>query len=243
MNFAPFCSWDSMSPSTCCEFLISSRAEIKYHARLDELERVDETAVDLSELILVARIIILKLAITGTSIKARAFGKRIVVASGNAVVLGVFISLINSFFRQVHIVKTSCQRTTSERSSSTQVQTVALQTQLTQTEFCGCIITCINSRLMLEVLRFGKELNNFKVVVAANEDQLPILIKSTCAIGVSTILRQFVTDSKRGGTIFTGQANRGITLSVRGTLIAVVLWLAVGTNCIAPSLVSVLNEY
>ena len=77
-----------MSPSACCEFPISSRAEIKYHARLDELERVDETAVDLSELILVASVIILGLAITRTSIKARAFGERIIVASGNAIVLG-----------------------------------------------------------------------------------------------------------------------------------------------------------
>ena len=85
MNFAPFCSWDSMSPSTCCEFLISSRAEIKYHARLDELERVDETAVDLGELSLVARVISLGLTITRTNINTGTFGERVVITGRRTV--------------------------------------------------------------------------------------------------------------------------------------------------------------
>lgn len=106
MNFAPFCSWDSMSPSTSCEFQISSRAEIKYHARLDELERVDETAVDLGELILVARVISLGLAITCTSIKARAFGERVVITGRDAVELIVLISLSVEFFRVIYVIET-----------------------------------------------------------------------------------------------------------------------------------------
>lgn len=57
-----------MSPSASCEFQISSRAEIKYHARLDELERVDETAVNLGNLSLIAGVVILDLTITGASI-------------------------------------------------------------------------------------------------------------------------------------------------------------------------------
>ena len=100
------------------------------------------------------------------------------------------------------------------------MQTVALQTQSILAKSFG--FTSIGSRLMLEVLRFGKELNNFKVVVAAQEDQLPILIKSTFATVVNTILRQFVTDSKRGGAIFTGQTDRSVTLSVRSAFITTV---------------------
>lgn len=158
-----------MSPSTCCEFRISSRAEIKYHVRLDELERVDETAVDLSELILVARVISLGLAITCTSIKARAFGKRIIVASGNAIVLGVGISLTNLFLREIHIVQTRRQRTTNERCGRTKVQAVALEAQSTVAKVFGFQFPSTGSRLMLKVLCFSKELNNFEIIVAANE--------------------------------------------------------------------------
>jgi hypothetical protein len=102
------------------------------------------------------------------------------------------------------------------------VQAVALEAQSTVAKVFGFQFPSTGSRLMLKVLCFSKELNNFEIIVAANEDQLPILIESTFAI-VNTILRQFVTDRKRGGAIFTGQTDRSVTLSVRGTFIATVI--------------------
>lgn len=228
MNFAPFCSWDSMSPSASCEFLISSRAEIKYHARFDELERVDETAVDLSELFLVVAVIILELAIAGTSIKTRTFGERIVVASGNAVVLGVFIGTFGKLFREVNIIEAGSECTSAKRSSGAKMQAVALQTQRAaeavvsiiriradRTKVSASQFISTSSSLMLEILSFSEDLNDFKVIAAAQEDQLAILvhlaaitiITSGRRSFIDTILRQFVTDSKRGRAIFTRQTD------------------------------------
>mgnify|MGYP007114086118 CR=1 FL=1 len=194
MNFAPFCSWDSMSPSTCCEFQISSRAEIKHHARFDALERVDETAVDLSELILVASVIILGLAITRTSIKARTFGERIIVASGNAIVLGVGIGFFSKLFREVNIIEAGSERTSAKRSSGAKMQAVALQAQRTadavarisrihadRTKVSASQFISTSSSLMLEILSFSEDLNDFKVIAAAQEDQLACLLYTSDA--------------------------------------------------------------
>ena len=183
-----------MSPSTCCEFLISSRAEIKYHARLDELERVDETAVDLGDLSLVARG-----AITRTSINTGTFGERVVITGRHTVELKVLISLSVEFFRVIYVIETRRQRTTNERSSRTQVQTIALQAQCIFAESCSLTpLIGIESRLMLEVLRFGEKLNNFKVVIATQEDQLAVLSKFTANTSgiASTVFGQLIADSK-----------------------------------------------
>lgn len=188
-----------MSPSTCCEFLISSRAEIKYHARLDELERVDETAVDLGDLSLVARVISLGLTITRTSINTGTFGERVVITGRHTVELKVLISLSVEFFRVIYVIETRRQRTTNERSSRTQVQTIALQAQCIFAESCSLTpLIGIESRLMLEVLRFGEKLNNFKVVIATQEDQLAVLSKFTANTSgiASTVFGQLIADSK-----------------------------------------------
>ena len=181
-----------MSPSTCCEFLISSRAEIKYHARLDELERVDETAVDLGDLSLVARVISLGLTITRTSINTGTFGERVAITGRHTVELKVF-------FRVIYVIETRRQRTTNERSSRTQVQTIALQAQCIFAESCSLTpLIGIESRLMLEVLRFGEKLNNFKVVIATLEDPLAVLSKFTANTSgiASTVFGQLIADSK-----------------------------------------------
>lgn len=148
-----------MSPSTCCEFQISSRVEIKYHARLDELERVDETAVDLSDLSLIAGVVILDLTITGASINTRTFRERIVVASRSTVVLEVHILVFNLLVSCIRVVQTSRQGTGAQRSSSTEMQAIALH--IADNAFKGIAETS-NSGLMLEILTFNKELNNFE---------------------------------------------------------------------------------
>lgn len=195
MNFAPFCSWDSMSPSTCCEFQISSRAEIKYHARLDELERVDETAVDLSDLSLIAGVVILDLTITGASINTRTFRERIVVASRSTVVLEVHILVFNLLVSCIRVVQTSRQGTGAQRSSSTEMQAIALH--IADIVFKGIAETS-NSGLMLEILTFNKELNNFEIIVAAQEDQLAVFVEftaNTCG-SASTVFGQLIANSK-----------------------------------------------
>lgn len=218
MNFAPFCSWDSMSPSTCCEFQISSREEIKYHARLDELERVDETAVDLSNLSLNAGIVILDLAITSTGIHARTFGERVVVAGRSTVVLEVHILRNIRLVSCIRVVKTGRQSTGAQRSSSTEMQAIALH--ITDVVFKGIVETS-NSGLMLEILTFNEELHNFEIIVAAHEDQLAVLVeltpqRITITIKLNTILRQFIADCELGRTIFTRLADGCIALSIRG---------------------------
>ena len=51
---------------------------------------------------------------------------------------------------------------------------------------------------MLEVLRFGEKLNNFKVVIATQEDQLAVLSKFTANTSgiASTVFGQLIADSK-----------------------------------------------
>ena len=218
MNFAPFCSWDSMSPSTCCEFQISSRAEIKYHARLDELERVDETAVNLGNLSLIAGVVILDLTITGASINTRTFRERIVVASRSTVVLEVHILVFNLLVSCIRVVQTSRQGTGAQRSSSTEMQAIALH--IADNAFKGIAETS-NSGLMLEILTFNEELHNFEIIVAAQEDQLAVLVeltpqRITLTIKLNTVLRQFIADCELGRTIFTRQADGCIALSIRG---------------------------
>ena len=82
------------------------------------------------------------------------------------------------------------------------MQAIALQATVT----LGINSSCRS--LILKVLSFSEKLHNFKVVVAADEDQMTVFVELTAIARqisaassntshfISTILRQFITNSE-----------------------------------------------
>ena len=114
-------------------------------------------------------------------------------------VVGVItINILSNFLiREVCVIQTGRQGTGTNRGSRTNMQAIALQATVT----FGINGSC--SSLILKVLSFSEELHNFKVVVAADEDQMTIFVELTTVARqnitsrfVYTILRQFITNSE-----------------------------------------------
>lgn len=160
------------------------------------------------------------LTITRTNIQTRTFGERIVVASREAPESRIYIKAFNLVLnRAVNIIETCRHSTCTDRSDCTEMKSVALHSlkALNTREIRSIDISHVKSRcseLSLVILSLCEDLHHLEVIVAADKNEVTIILWELASAILNTILSQFVTDSELGGTIFTSKTDRSIALGI-----------------------------
>ena len=95
--------------------------------------------------------------------------------------------------RQINIIRI-CKYTNERVVQKVIVGRVQIDTSCIKPSCCS---------LSLKVLCLSKKLNHFKVVIAADEDKVSIILGDLTIRTVRTIFRQFIANGKLGRAVFT----------------------------------------